>query len=81
MKTVCIIGGDDGSGREAMLKAIATTAPTTFAQTAFKDCYFCNTYVVTPLHIADINFIGVYDSPKSLNNAIKNLREFITKNI
>ena len=47
----------------------------------FKDCYFCNTYVVTPLHIADINFIGVYDSPKSLNNAIKNLREFITKNI
>ena len=38
MKTVCIIGGDDGSGREAMLKAIATNVPTTFAQTAFKDC-------------------------------------------
>lgn len=37
MKTVCIIGGDDGSGREAMLKAIATNAPTTFAQTTFKD--------------------------------------------
>lgn len=37
MKTVCIIGGDDGSGREAMLKAIATNVPTTFAQTAFKD--------------------------------------------
>ena len=47
----------------------------------FKDCYFCNTYVITPLHIADINFIGVYDSPKSLNNAIKNLRIFITRNI
>ena len=47
----------------------------------FKDCYFCNTYVITPLHIADINFIEVYDSPKSLNNAIKQLRIFITKNI
>ena len=37
MKTVCIIGGDDGSGREAILKVLATNAPTTFAQTAFKN--------------------------------------------
>ena len=47
----------------------------------FKDCYFCNIYVIILLYIADINFIGVYDSPKSLNNAIKQLRIFITKNI
>lgn len=47
----------------------------------FKDCFFCNTYVVTPTHIANINFLGVYDSPKALNNAIKELRMFINKNI
>ena len=33
-----IIGNEDGSVREAILKVLATTAPTTFAQTAFKDC-------------------------------------------
>ena len=33
MKTVCIIGNEDGSVREATLKVLAT-----FAQTAFKDC-------------------------------------------
>ena len=38
MKTVCIIGNEDGSVREAILKVLATNAPTTFAQTAFKDC-------------------------------------------
>ena len=38
MNTVCIIGNEDGSGREAILKVLATNAPTTFAQTAFKDC-------------------------------------------
>ena len=37
MKTVCIVGNEDGSAREAILKAIATNAPTTFAQTAFKN--------------------------------------------
>ena len=37
MKTVCIIGNEDGSGREAILKVLATNAPTTFAQTAFKN--------------------------------------------
>lgn len=59
---------------------VNTLCPSTGSR-FFKDCYFCNTYVITPLHIADINFIGVYDSPKSLNNAIKQLRIFITKNI
>ena len=59
---------------------VNTLCPSTGSR-FFKDCYFCNTYVITPLHIADINFIGVYNSPKSLNNAIKNLREFIIKNI
>ena len=38
MKTVCIIGNEDGSVREAILKVLATNTPTTFAQTAFKDC-------------------------------------------
>jgi len=47
----------------------------------FKDCFLCNTYVVTPIHIADINFLGVYDSMKSLNNAIKELKLFINENI
>ena len=37
MKTVCIIGNEDGSVREAILKVLATNAPTTFAQTAFKN--------------------------------------------
>ena len=37
MKTF-IIGNEDGSVREAILKVLATNAPTTFAQTAFKDC-------------------------------------------
>lgn len=45
----------------------------------FKEGYFCNTYVVTA--IDKVEFLGVYDSPKSLNNAIKELREFITKHI
>ena len=33
-----IIGNEDGSVREAILKVLATNAPITFAQTAFKDC-------------------------------------------
>ena len=33
-----VIGDKDGSVREAMLKVLATTAPTTFTQTVFKDC-------------------------------------------
>ena len=32
-----IIGNEDGSVREVILKVLATNAPTTFAQTAFKD--------------------------------------------
>ena len=37
MKTVCITGNEDGSVREAILKVLATNAPTTFAQTVFKN--------------------------------------------
>jgi hypothetical protein len=47
----------------------------------FKDSNFCNTYVVTPIEKANESFLGVYDSPKSLNNAIKELRKFINENI
>lgn len=32
-----IVGNEDRSAREAILKVLATTAPTTFTQTAFKD--------------------------------------------
>ena len=32
-----IIGNEDGSGREAILKVLATNTPITFAQTAFKN--------------------------------------------
>jgi len=38
MKNVCIIGNEDASVREAILKVLATNAPTTFAQTVYKDC-------------------------------------------
>lgn len=47
----------------------------------FKDCFFCNTYVIIQIDIAKEGFLGVYDSNKSLNNAIKELRIFISKNI
>ena len=43
--------------------------------------WFCNTYAVTPTKYAFERFIGIYDNPKVLNNAIKELREFIKKNI
>lgn len=43
--------------------------------------FFCNTYAVTPTKYAFERFIGIYDNPKVLNNAIKELREFIKKNI
>lgn len=42
---------------------------------------FTNAYVITPIDIAKENFLGVYDSPKLLNQAIKELRLFISKNI
>lgn len=45
----------------------------------FKEGYFCNIYIVTPIEKAV--FIGIYDNMKSLNNAIKELRLFIVKNI
>ncbi len=45
----------------------------------FKEGWFCNMYVVTPIDKAV--FISTYDNMKSLNNAIKELRVFITKNI
>lgn len=47
----------------------------------FKDGFFCKNYVVTPIEKAVNNFIGVYDNPKLLNQAIKELRVFIVKNI
>lgn len=42
---------------------------------------FCNSYEVTPLEVAKESFIGVYDNPKALTNAIKELRVFIKQNI
>ncbi len=57
---------------------INTLCPSTGSR-FFRDGNFCNTYVVTALEKAE--FIGVYDSPKSLNTAIKNLKEFIGNNI
>jgi len=42
---------------------------------------FTNSYVVTPINVAKENFLGIYDNPKLLNMAIKELREFIKKNI
>lgn len=47
----------------------------------FKDGCFTNSYEITPIEIAKESFLGVYDSPKLLNNAIKELRLFISKNI
>lgn len=42
---------------------------------------FSNTYEVVSIDIAKKRFIGVYDNMKLLNNAIKELRLFIVKNI
>ena len=47
----------------------------------FKDGCFTNSYEITPIEIARESFLGVYDNPKLLNAAIKELREFIKKNI
>lgn len=47
----------------------------------FKTGCFCNSYEIVPLEMAQQNFLGVYDSPKLLNNAVKELREFFKKNI
>lgn len=43
--------------------------------------WFCNTYAVTPIKYAFERFIGTYDNPKVLNNAIKELKLFFNKNI
>lgn len=47
----------------------------------FKDSYFCNNYVLTPISYSDENFLGIYDNNKSLNLAIKKLKDFINQNI
>jgi len=47
----------------------------------FGNGYFCNNYITAPIELARENFIGVYDNSKVLNNAIKELRIFIGKNI
>jgi len=47
----------------------------------FRTGCFCNSYEIVPLEMAQQHFLGVYDSPKLLNNAIKELRQFISKHI
>lgn len=47
----------------------------------FKKGWFCNQYVTVPIELAFESYIGVYDSPKLLNNAIKELRLFTAKHI
>lgn len=47
----------------------------------FKEGCFCNSYVLIPNIIAQENFLGVYDNMKLLNQAIKELKQFINKNI
>tara|TARA_R110000782_G_C14752041_1_gene407268 strand:- start:552 stop:974 length:423 start_codon:yes stop_codon:yes gene_type:complete len=47
----------------------------------FRDSFFCKTYVVTTIEYANENFIGVYENNKSINNAVKQLKIFINKNI
>jgi len=42
---------------------------------------FCNSYELVPIEMAQQSFLGVYDAPKLLNQAIKELRLFIVKNI
>lgn len=46
-----------------------------------KEGWFCNIYLVSPISYANENFLGIYDNNKSLNNAIKELKLFINKNI
>ncbi len=40
--------------------------------------WFCNSYVITPIELALESFIGVYDNNKLVNNAIKELKLFIS---
>lgn len=47
----------------------------------FGNTYFSNEYKVIEIERAKRNFIGVYDNHKYLNNAIKELKLFILKNI
>jgi hypothetical protein len=47
----------------------------------FGQGWFCNQYTLTPTQLALDNFIGVYDNNKELNNAIKELRLFVVKNV
>ena len=47
----------------------------------FNSGCFCNSYVITPIEIAQANFLGVYDNPKLVNQAIKELKQFINLNI
>jgi len=46
-----------------------------------KDGCFGNNFEIVPMELAKASFVSVYDNPKLLNNAIKELREFIKKNI
>lgn len=52
-----------------------------FESRFFGKGFFCNVYAVTPTKYAFERFIGVFDNHKALNNAVKELRLFIGKNI
>lgn len=47
----------------------------------YGESFFSNEYKVVDVENAKRNFIGVYDNTKCLNNAIKELKLFILKNI
>lgn len=47
----------------------------------FSEGCFCNSFEVVPIDLALSSFVGIYDNMKLLNNAIKELRNFISKNI
>jgi hypothetical protein len=59
---------------------VNTLCPSTGSR-FFKDGNFCNSYVVTTVSYSNENYIGIYDSPKSLNNAVKELKNYINANI
>lgn len=47
----------------------------------FQQGFFCNSYVVSTIEYAKENFLGVFDNSSELNFAIKELKQFINKNI
>lgn len=47
----------------------------------FSKGYFCNAYIVMDTEVAKSRFVGVYDNPKAVNRAIKELKEFVNINL